>query len=318
VSTWQTTSPSEWTFSDRLVTGIGGGVGDYQASYAAHAGVLLNGRIGAHLRLLRTEGVGAGLVCRADGSWNFVAFYTAPAEPDSDLTFARFGVCREGILATVATSDKSIRLGTSTNKFSLEFFSGQLRGQIDTADDSLELRANCVEMPFPGSVGLFRLYGSALMATQVVVQQTSISLVEEPTKPEGFDFDVFICHSKNDRELINSLAETFSARGISYWLDEEQINFGDGVTQKIADGLRRSRFVVPCVSESLETSGWTRAEYSAILNAEFSGDSTRVVIPLVLDESDAKNVPILLRDKRRAFYANKTEFEHFVEFLLRR
>ncbi|MEV5555221.1 hypothetical protein AB0L44_16340 [Nonomuraea wenchangensis] len=50
-----------------------------------------------------------------------------------------------------------------------------------------------------------------------------------------------------------------------------------------------------------------------MLNAEFSGDTTRTVIPLVPDSSDAANVPLLLRDKRRAYYA--TEWEHFPRFL---
>lgn len=130
------------------------------------------------------------------------------------------------------------------------------------------------------------------------------------------DFDVFLCHSSADMDLVRDVARTFVSRGISYWLDEEQITFGDRVAQKIEDGLQRSHYVVPCVSANLAASNWTRAEYNAILNAEFSGETIRIVIPLVLDESDAENVPLLLRDKKRAFYANKAEFEHFLQFLL--
>lgn len=323
MSTWTTTSPRDWTFAERLITGYGGGIGDYASSYALDtgSGELLNGRISADLRLIRRKGVGAGLICRADDGWNFVAFYTAPDDADAEVTFARFGVYREGVLTNIATSDEPITLGVGYNRFSLEFFSGQLRGAIETADGVHQLTATCVEMPFAGYTGLLRLYGSALMATGVVVQATSIPLV--PAAPandetaESPDFDVFLCHSSEDKVVVREVAKAFEAAGIRYWLDEEQITYGQGVAEAIESGLQRSRYVVPCVSPNLKSSGWTRAEYNAILNAEFSGDSTRLVIPLVLDESDAENVPLLLRDKRRAFYVNKTEFEHFLRFLVR-
>lgn len=324
MSTWRTASPREWTFGENHITGVGGGIGSYGLSYALHwdAGALLNGRISANLRLLRRSGVGAGLVCRADENWNFVGFFVAPSEADSDLTFARLGVCHEGILVNIATSENPVRLGTGYNRFSLEFFSGQVRGQIDTANDVVELSANCVEMPFPGLVGIVRLYGSSLMATKVFVQQTSISLTEDPMFPETaanqYDFDVFLCHSSSDKETVREIAKILTSHGISYWLDEDQIAFGDRVTERIEDGLKRSRYVVPCLSASLGGSNWTRGEYGAILNTEFSGETDRVVIPLVIDESGDESIPLLLRDKRRAFFVNKTEFEHFVQFLLRR
>jgi len=320
VAIWNTTSSREWTFGDKLITGYGGGIGEYDSSYAFYTGPkVLNGRISANLRLIRARGVGAGLVCRADESWNFVAFYTAPAEPNAETTFARFCVYRDGLLTNIATAEQPITLGVEYNRFSLEFFSGQLRGEIRTPDGTYELGTACVEMPFPGYAGIMRIYGSSLMATEIIVQHTTIPLTAEEAETEQsadeYDFDAFLCHSSADKELVREVAKAFAAAGIPYWLDEEQIKYGDGVSEKIEDGLKRSRYIIPCVSAAFATSGWTRGEYSAILNAEFSGDRSRTVIPLVLDESDAENVPLLLRNKKRAYYANKTEFKHFLQFL---
>jgi hypothetical protein len=165
VSTWKPSNAREWTFTDRLITGYGGGIGEYGSSYAldAGAGALLNGRVSASLKLIRRRGVGAGLVCRADQNWNFVAFYTAPEALDSDATFLRFGVYREGVLTNIATSDESVVLGTNYNRFSLEYFSGQLRGEVRTENGAQELATTCVEMPFPGYAGIVRLYGAGLM-----------------------------------------------------------------------------------------------------------------------------------------------------------
>lgn len=324
MNTWNTTSPREWTFGNKLITGYGQGIGEYGSSYALEAasGVLLNGRISANLRLIRARGVGAGLVCRADEHWNFVAFYTAPAEAAAESTFPRFGVYRDGVLTNIATAEQPVTLGTGYNRFSLEFFSGQLRGEIRTPDGTNELTTICVEMPFPGYAGIVRLYGSSLMATDVVIQHTTIPLAAEEGEPgqpaNDYDCDAFLCHSSADKDVVREIAKAFAAAGISYWLDEEQIKYGDGVSEKIEDGLKRSRYVIPCVSASFATSGWTRGEYSAILNAEFSGDTSRTVIPLVLDESDAENVPLLLRNKKRAYYTNQTEFKHFLQFLQQR
>jgi hypothetical protein len=320
VSTWNTTNPREWTFSGKLISGYGRGIGEYRSSYALDigSGMLLNGRISANLRLIRAYGVGAGLVCRADEHWDFVAFYTAPAEA-GDSTFARFGVYRDGVLTNIAAAEQPITLGTGYNRFSLEFFSGQLRGEIKTQDGTHELSTTCVEMPFPGYAGIVRLYGASLMATDVIVQHTAIPLAAGSAAPgqdpDDYDFVAFLCHSSADAEVIRDIANSFASSGISYWLDEEQLTFGQGVSEKIEDGLKRSRYVIPCVSANFAASGWTRKEYSAILNAEFSGDTGRTVIPLVLDDSDAEYVPLLLRDKKRAYYENKTEFEHFLRFL---
>jgi hypothetical protein len=54
------------------------------------------------------------------------------------------------------------------------------------------------------------------------------------------------------------------------------------------------------------------------LNAELAGDSSRSVVPLILDDSGSEYIPLFLRDKRRAYYENKTEFSHFLQFLLQR
>jgi TIR domain len=325
VSIWKPSSVREWTFSDKLITGYGNGIGEYGSSYAVNGevGVMLNGRVSASLKLIRSRGVGAGLVCRADENWNFVAFYTAPESLESDATFLRFGVYREGALTNIATSEDAVTLGKGYNRFSLEFFSGQLRGEVKTESGTHELAATCVEMPFPGYAGIVRLYGAGLMVTDLVVQQTTIPLTEAPVKQPDeaepkFDFDVFLCHAGADKQTVREISAIFASHGITYWLDEEQIVYGDRITEKIEDGLNRSRYTVPCISSNLAKSGWARAEYGAILNAELTGDASQVVVPLVLDDSGSESVPLFLRDKSRAYYENKTEFARFLQFLRQR
>jgi internalin A len=128
-------------------------------------------------------------------------------------------------------------------------------------------------------------------------------------------YDVFICHSSKDKPVIALLIEDFKKEGITYWVDEEQIDYGDQITQRIEEGLQKSRYVIPCLSKNLNASGWTRAEYGSILNTVFSGNSRRNVIPLKLDNCEDDDIPFLLRDKKRVTYSDKTDFAKFIKFL---
>ena len=130
-----------------------------------------------------------------------------------------------------------------------------------------------------------------------------------------FEYDVFICHSSKDKPIIDNIVKDFKRERITYWLDAEQINFGEPITEKIEDGLQKSKYIMPCLSVNLARSGWTRAEYGSILNAELSGKSERIVIPLKLDNCSESDIPLLLRDKKRVTFSNKMEFGEFLNFL---
>jgi hypothetical protein len=135
------------------------------------------------------------------------------------------------------------------------------------------------------------------------------------TPDNSFEYDVFICHSSKDNPIIEALIKDFKMHGITYWVAEEQIKFGHSITQKIEDGLKKSRYIVPCLSKNLNKSNWTKTEYGVILNAEFNGNPERMVIPLKLDGCEMSDIPLLLMDKKRVSYSNKTEFNEFIKFL---
>jgi hypothetical protein len=134
--------------------------------------------------------------------------------------------------------------------------------------------------------------------------------------PTLFKYDVFISHSHADKDAIAPVIQRLREAGISYWLDAEQIAFGDFVVGKIEDGLRDSRFVAAVLSVGLVKSGWCRAEYGAVLNRELSGDTARRVIPLSLDgTNDVGAIPMLLTDKRRVDLRSELSVAEFIAFL---
>src|SRR5262249_6603397 len=151
-----------WSFTKKMVVGYGGGVGDYQTSYAINisCGTVLNGRIEADIRLIERHAVGAGLICRADDRWTLLAFYTAPGSGKASSTVARMGFFKEGVFTPLAVFAEPVQLAESYNKYSLEFFSGRARGEIRTQEKVIELFADCPHLPFPGYVGLVKFYSA--------------------------------------------------------------------------------------------------------------------------------------------------------------
>ena len=125
----------------------------------------------------------------------------------------------------------------------------------------------------------------------------------------------FICHSSKDLQAVKTLMQKFRDAGIHYWVDHEQIQFGDSITAKIEEGLQHSQYVIVCLSGNLGKSNWCRAEYGPILNRECGPNAKRRVIPVKLDDCSDDDIPILLYDKRRADFAKPDEMSELLRFL---
>lgn len=134
-------------------------------------------------------------------------------------------------------------------------------------------------------------------------------------KAEIYKYDVFISHSSKDRKYVDEIIKEFRSKNISYWVDHEQIEFGDPITQKIEEGLRESHYVLVLLSTHLGKSNWCRTEYGPILNKEFNEESQKKVIPLRLEDCSDNEIPLLLCDKKRVDYSNREEFNRLLEYL---
>lgn len=115
---------------------------------------------------------------------------------------------------------------------------------------------------------------------------------------DGLRRDVFLSHASPDKEQhVRPFSEELARRGISFWLDEAEIDWGDSITRKINEGLSLSRYVVVFLSPDFMGRNWAEAELAAALNRENSEGET-VVLPVIIGE--ARQVLArypLLRDK---------------------
>jgi HEAT repeat protein len=96
-------------------------------------------------------------------------------------------------------------------------------------------------------------------------------------------YDVFICYARKDGiEFADRLERSLSAHGYGTWRDKRNLDVYQDFTAEIEIGIRESRFVVVCVSPSIEQNPYSfvRREIS------YARSKNKPIIPLVLPNAD--------------------------------
>lgn len=130
--------------------------------------------------------------------------------------------------------------------------------------------------------------------------------------------DVFLSHASQDKQaFVIPLARRLDKAGISYWLDEAEIRWGDKISSRISEGLTSSRFVIVFLTPTFLGRNWTETELSAALTRE-NDEGRTVVLPIVTDNPHIllARYP-LLRDKKYLEWTGNpeaivTELQSFV------
>jgi hypothetical protein len=111
--------------------------------------------------------------------------------------------------------------------------------------------------------------------------------------------DVFLCHTSGDKKrYVTPFVNGLQGEGITYWVDEAEIKWGEDIVKRINEGLKISRFVVVFLSKNFIGGHWPEAELaSALCKENASGDV--IVLPILIeDENDIFKQYPLLRQKR--------------------
>jgi RNA-directed DNA polymerase len=98
--------------------------------------------------------------------------------------------------------------------------------------------------------------------------------------------DVFLCHATADKDAyVRVFADTLRQHGISYWLDEAEIKWGDHVRASINNGLATSRYVIAFISDAFLARKWPEDEMNAALSLEETR-GCKVLLPLAVTSID--------------------------------
>lgn len=125
--------------------------------------------------------------------------------------------------------------------------------------------------------------------------------------------DVFLCHANEDKErVVRPLYQEFTATGISCWLDEAEIQWGDSIIKKVNEGLANSKYVIIVISESLLSDKRSQTHVNAVLGLEESSNQVKA-LPLVIGEETILQKLPLLAHKSYLVWNNDTQ--HIVSAL---
>lgn len=107
---------------------------------------------------------------------------------------------------------------------------------------------------------------------------------------------VFLSHSSKDKPFIRQLAADLAKENILVWLDEQQINVGDSINEKISQGLAESDYFIIAMSDHSVNSEWVKRELNSALVTEIESKKVKI-LPIKLSEC---TFPPLIKEKKYA------------------
>ncbi len=107
---------------------------------------------------------------------------------------------------------------------------------------------------------------------------------------------VFISHSSKDKTFATWLGTDLKAAGHTPWFDAWDIQVGESIPQKVAEGLREADFVVVVLSDHAIKSRWVEREWHAKYWTEVEAGLVHVLPVLIRDCT----IPELLKTKKYA------------------
>src|SRR5262245_18185832 len=115
------------------------------------------------------------------------------------------------------------------------------------------------------------------------------------------DFDLFISYRRKDAERVLPLVAALRERGLSVWLDQQEINEFAPITDEIRHGLAQSKALLVWYSEAYPKSRPCQMELTAALLAvQREPDSRRRVLVINPEANGAHIEPVGLRDAQYA------------------
>ena len=95
--------------------------------------------------------------------------------------------------------------------------------------------------------------------------------------------DLFLSHASEDKaEYVEPLAGALKQRGVTFWLDTNEIGLGDNFVNRINEGLRSSRYAAICLSDKFLQRPWPEHEMTAAMALQ-NRDERKRVVPLILN-----------------------------------
>jgi RNA-directed DNA polymerase len=126
------------------------------------------------------------------------------------------------------------------------------------------------------------------------------------------EFDVFLSHASEDKPKIRRLKDRLQEIGVRVFFDETSIQWGDSITEKINQGLLRSEYFIPFLTQTFAEKGWTNKELNAAIAMNISRKGR--VLPIMDSQfSIDENYPLLSETLYKTWPSSEAEEEAFID-----
>ncbi len=119
---------------------------------------------------------------------------------------------------------------------------------------------------------------------------------------------VFMSYSRQDQPFVERLTQDLIASRVPVWIDVQNIRAGTDWQKEIEHGLLGASILVYVASKNSYSSRWVNVELKAFL------DRQRLVIPIVIDDEGAANLPSALQAIQWADF--RTDYNSALQRLL--
>ena len=165
---------------------------------------------------------------------------------------------------------------------------GRVNDHIRAMDETIR-KEN--ELKHKAALATIELNESTKKQNQMLRAQLE-KLTEGKVASAKYEYDVFVSHANaNKQSFVDSLYDQLNRLRIRIWYDSTEIDWGDGLKEKIQEGLSKCRFGIVILSPEFIERKWTNQELSELLTRQ-NESHEKVVLPLLynltVDDMKAK------------------------------
>jgi hypothetical protein len=106
---------------------------------------------------------------------------------------------------------------------------------------------------------------------------------------------VFISYASEDRAIAANVAQQLQRKGVKVWMGEKNVDPGDILVEKIAEGLQSAQYGILLISEHFLNKNWTKTELEFLLHKSIETRTVKLIpVCLRVTHTDiVKRFPLL-------------------------
>lgn len=192
--------------------------------------------------------------------------------------------------------------------------------ELSRIDDQIRARNEAVrkenDLKHKAALATIELNESTKKQNQILRAQIE-KLVEGKVAAAKYEYDVFVSHANaNKQSFVDSLYDQLNRLRIRIWYDSTEIDWGDGLKEKIQEGLSKCRFGIVILSPEFIERKWTNQELSELLTRQ-NESHEKVVLPLLYNltvEQMKEQYPVLGDIKAREVREDEDAKDVVIDF----